>query len=145
MSGECLICASRPTGPSWLPVKIQILNGILPVYLNGKYLHEGKEVVAISGSSVYGIRSTIHYADGSILTESSAGEGTDHPTYRKWNHLIKQFGFTKYYRWEHDRYYQGELFEAVPKEDPSEWEKFDTRPHGSGLMESGQSGWRRKR
>ena len=85
----------------------------------------------ISGSSVYGFRSTIHYADGSIQTDSNS----DKRTYSKLDDLIKQFGFITYKGCSHDRYFSGETFEAVPVEDPSEWEEFDTRT---------TSGWRRK-
>lgn len=109
--------------PAWLPVN--------------KYLHEGKEVVKISGSAVYGWRSTIHYADGSIQTQSNSDEST----YSQRDDLIKQFGFIKYKSKEHDRYYGGERFEAVPVEDPSEWEEFDT-PQARTTVS--HSGWRRK-
>ena len=108
------IVAERPT---WLPVN--------------KYLHEGKEVVKISGSAVYGFRSTIHYADGSIQTQSSSTKST----YSQRDDLIKQFGFITYKSMEYERYYGGERFEAVPVEDPSEWEE-RTSVRGSG--------WRRK-
>ena len=85
----------------------------------------------ISGSSVHGFRSTIHYADGSISTDSNS----EKRTYSKLDHLIKQFGFITYKGKSHDRYFGGETFEAVPVEDPSEWEEFDTQS---------ASGWRRK-
>ena len=112
------VVAERPT---WLPAN--------------KYLHEGKEVVKISGSAVYGCRSTIHYADGSIQTQSSGNKST----YSKLDGLIKQFGFITYKSFNHERYYAGERFEAVPVEDPSEWEEI---PRGTpGIV----SGWIRKK
>ena len=89
----------------------------------------------ISGSSVYGFRSTIHYADGSIQTDSNS----DNRTYSKLDDLIKQFGFITYKSFNHERYYAGERFEAVPVEDPSEWEEI---PRGTpGIV----SGWIRKK
>jgi hypothetical protein len=111
--------------PAWLPVN--------------KYLHEGKEVVQISGSSVYGWRSTIHFADGSIQTQGSS----DKSTYSALDGLIKRFGFVTYRQTEHERYYTGERFEAVPVEDPSEWEEheFGFAGPASGVT---TSGWRRK-
>jgi hypothetical protein len=121
------IVAERPT---WLPVN--------------KYLHEGKEVVKISGSAVYGCRSTIHYADGSIQTESGAGDSKS-SIYSRLDGLIKQFGFITYKSMEHERYYAGPMFEAVPLEDPSEWEEI-VIPRGTPVRLSGStvSGWRRK-
>ena len=112
------VVAERPT---WLPAN--------------KYLHEGKEVVKISGSAVYGCRSTIHYADGSIQTQSSG----DKSTYSKLDGLIKQFGFITYKSFDHERYYAGERFEAVPVEDPSEWEEIPRDAPGF------VSGWIRKK
>ena len=110
------VVAERPT---WLPVN--------------KYLHEGKEVVKISGSAVYGFRSTIHYADGSFQTQSNSHKST----YSNLDDLIKQFGFITYKMTDHTIYYAGELFEAVPVEDPSEWEEFEY------WRDSRTSGWRR--
>ena len=93
-------------------------------------IHEGKEVTKIAGSAVYGARCVIYYADGS----SQKSEG-----YNVYDTLIQDLGFVTYKSMEHDRYFGGESFEAVPPNDASEWEEFDQRKNMGG-----QSGWRRK-
>lgn len=115
--------------PSWLPV--------------GKYMHDGKEVLKITGvsqshslcvvsgvSSVYGSRSRIHYVDG------SSNDGT---SCHSFDDLVKQFGFVIHRQREHDRYYGGDMFEAVPIEDPDEWETFGSPSYaGLSFHESGE-------
>jgi len=85
--------------PSWLPLH--------------KYMHEGKEVLQITGSSVYGQRSRVHYADGT---------STAYPGYTDLDAVIEHFGFIVYKGRDNDRYYGGEYFTAVPQEDPTDWE-----------------------
>mmetsp|Transcript_56691 Transcript_56691/g.90134 ORF Transcript_56691/g.90134 Transcript_56691/m.90134 type:complete len:181 (+) Transcript_56691:64-606(+) len=102
--------------PTWLPV--------------GKYMHDGKEVLKITGSSVYGSRSRIHYVDGSSKDGTSCHSFDD---------LVKKFGFVTHWQREHDRYYGGDMFEAVPIEDPDEWETFGSPCYaGLSFHESGE-------
>jgi len=74
-------------------------------------MHNGKEVTKITGSAVYGTHCMIHYADGS----SQKSEG-----YNVYDTLVQEFGFVTYKSMEHDRYFGGESFEAVPSNDTSE-------------------------
>ena len=102
-------------------------------------MHDGKVVTKIVGSGVYGARCAIYYADGS----SQRSEG-----YNVYDALIKEFGFVTYTSRDHDRYFGGEAFEAVPSDDASEWEQFSENPNTPGApasaLNGGYSGWRRK-
>jgi hypothetical protein len=80
-----------------------------------KYVHDGKEVLRITGSAVYGSRSCVHYVDGSVAKSEK---------YNEFDSLVEKLGFIVHKSREHDRYYGGEMFEAVPPEDPDEWELY---------------------
>ena len=107
--------------PSWLPLN--------------KYEHEGKEVLRITGSMVFGQRCQVHYVDGS--------KSNEYKQYTDLDALIKRFEFIVYKGYDHDRYYQGEFFTAVPPEDPTEWEHIPP-PAVMPLSNAPYSGWRPK-
>eukprot|EP00942_MAST-04A_sp_MAST-4A-sp1_P002944 g2944.t1 len=103
--------------------------------VNNKYMHEGKQVVRITGCGEMrsGFGSKIIYADGTTKESSR---------YDAFDDLIEEFDFVVYKRMQTDRYHGGPSFEAVPKEDPGEWEEFGEKP--INRMTSTQYGWRRK-
>lgn len=108
-----------------------------------RYMHEGKEVVKFAGVSFFtpGCGSVMCYADG---TFEESGD------YDAFDSLIEESGFVVYRGQDHDRYYGGECFEAIPIEDhdTADWEYVeagDVPLRGTGRsMNGGYSGWRRK-
>ena len=98
-------------------------------------MHEGKQVVRITGCGEIcsGFGSKVIYADGTTKESSR---------YDAFDDLIEEFDFVVYKRMATDRYHGGPSFEAVPKEDPGEWEEFGEKP--INRMTSSQYGWRRK-
>ena len=85
------------------------------------------------GEMRWGYGSKVIYADGTTKESSR---------YDAFDDLIEEFDFVVYKRMATDRYHGGPSFEAVPKEDPGEWEEFGEKP--INRMTSTQYGWRRK-
>jgi hypothetical protein len=105
--------------PAWLPMN--------------KYMHDGKEVLKITGSAVYGAArhsSHIHYIDGTSEKSDS---------YDAYDALVEEFGFVVHKSREEAPESGCEMFEAVPFEDPDEWETMgDPAYRGMGFHESGE-------
>jgi len=132
--GVTIMALVSNPGPSWYPPR--------------KYVHEGNWVLKITWRKVRnrGLLShecQVHYVDGTVLAKSEEGSvyGKDKAeaarieavsTFAKG--LADEFGFVTHKTLEYsDQPYRETTYEAVPAEDPDEWEYWSNGYDGSGM------------